>query len=351
VAACVDEIWSQSEQAVRMAVEAIPDGTYEAESLLDDDWRHPDVPIRVKVKVIVSGSDMVIDYSQMHPQVDSPMNSGRSGGIAAARVAFKALTSPHLDVNEGCFRPLGVELPEGTILSARPPAALGLWSVAMPTVVDTILKALFPAMPNAIPAAHKGDMGGTSFFGQRKDGSRFLMMSILGGGWGGRAHEDGADASVSVCQGDVRNTPVELEEIKYPFVVEQHALREDSGGAGQFRGGLGIAISYRCLTSCKGNINFDRVRMPPWGVLGGKDGAPNMAVIDRVDGSRQTVYKATELGFGVGDRVTFLTAGGGGYGEPRHRDKAAIESDVVDGLVSAEAASRDYGWDNGGTLK
>src|SRR5690606_6924509 len=169
VTACVETIWNQAERAARLVVEKIPDGTYEAESFLDNDGRTLDVPIRVKVKVKVEGSQMTVDYSEMHPQVNSPMNSGRSGGIAAARVAFKALTSPELDVNEGCFRPLTVDLPEGTILSARPPAALGQWSVALPTVIDTILKALASAVPDMVPAAHKGDMGGCSFFGFYED--------------------------------------------------------------------------------------------------------------------------------------------------------------------------------------
>ena len=134
-------------------------------------------------------------FSEMNPQVPGPLNSGRGGGIAGARVAFKALTSPDLDVNEGCFRPLEVVLPEGTMLSAKPPSALGLWSIALPTVIDTILKALAPAVPHLIPAAHKGDMGGCSFFGFRDDGSRFLLMNIFGGGWGGRPDEDGEDAA------------------------------------------------------------------------------------------------------------------------------------------------------------
>jgi hypothetical protein len=120
------------------------------------------------------------------------------------------------------------------MLSAKPPAALGLWSIPLPTVIDTILKALAPAIPDKVPAAHKGDMGGCSFFGFRKDdGSRFLLLNIFGGGWGGRPDEDGESASVSICQGDVRNTPIELQEIKYPFLIEQHSLRADSGGPGR----------------------------------------------------------------------------------------------------------------------
>ena len=340
---CVQLIWDQTDLAVRAMVENIPDGTYVAESFLDNDGRNLDKPLRIKVSVTVAGSRMTVDFSEMNPQVETPLNSGRSGGIAAARVAFKALTSPTLDVNEGCFRSLDVVLPEGTMLSARPPAALGLWSIALPTVIDTILKALAPAIPDRIPAAHKGDMGGCSFFGFYDDGSRFLLMNIFGGGWGGRPNGDGASASMSVCQGDVRNTPVELQEIKYPFVIERHMLVPDSGGAGRFRGGLGEELTYRCLRACKGNINFDRTVTPPWGLAGGLAGAVSVAVIERADGTTERVHKATNIAFAPGDKVTFFTAGGGGYGDPHERDRELLRRDVAMGLVTPEAAARDYG--------
>ncbi|KGD87385.1 hypothetical protein JL39_24315 [Rhizobium sp. YS-1r] len=345
VESCVETIWDHADKAVRQVIERIPDGTYSAESYLDNDGRDLATPLKIAVRVIVSGSTITVDFHGMHPQVNGPLNSGRSGGIAAARVAFKALTSPELDVNEGCFRALNVDLPDGTILSARPPAALGQWSIALPTVIDTILKALAPAVPEIIPAAHKGDMGGCSFFGFYDDGSRFLLMNIFGGGWGGRPHEDGESAAVSVCQGDVRNTPVELQEIKYPFIVEKHALRPDSGGAGEHRGGLGIELTYRCLRACRGNINFDRTVTPPWGLHGGKAGEISLAIIDRADGTQQKVHKATDVQFKPGDRITFLTAGGGGYGDPRNRSRSDLEEDLANGLVSPEAAVRDYGYD------
>ncbi|WJR69120.1 hydantoinase B/oxoprolinase family protein [Neorhizobium sp. CSC1952] len=344
VESCVETIWDHADKAVRQVIERIPDGTYSAESYLDNDGRDLATPLKIAVKVIVSGSTITVDFHGMHPQVNGPLNAGRSGGIAAARVAFKALTSPELDVNEGCFRALNVDLPDGTILSARPPAALGQWSIALPTVIDTILKALAPAVPELIPAAHKGDMGGCSFFGFYDDGSRFLLMNIFGGGWGGRPHEDGESAAVSVCQGDVRNTPVELQEIKYPFIIERHALRPDSGGAGEHRGGLGIELTYRCLRACRGNINFDRTVTPPWGLHGGKTGEISIAIIERADGTQQKVHKATDVQFKPGDRITFLTAGGGGYGDPRNRSRTDLEEDIANGLVSPEAAVRDYGY-------
>jgi N-methylhydantoinase B len=344
VEACIHAIWDIAEREARAFVEKIPDGTYEAESFLDNDGRNLDVKIRIKVKVIIKGDRMVIDFSDMHDQVRGPMNSGYSGGLAAARVAFKCLTQPTAPVNEGCFRPLEMILPEGKLINAKSPAALGLWSIPLPTVIDTILKALAPALPDRIPAAHKGDMGGVSISGFREsDGRRFLLMNIFGGGWGGRPHEDGESASVSICQGDVRNAPVELQEIQYPMLVERFALRRDSGGAGKHRGGLGVELVYRALQKASANINCERIEDPPWGLHGGKSAAVNEAVLTRRDGSEQALRKATGVALDAGDRLTFRTAGGGGWGDPRARDRKAVEEDVARGYLSPETAARDYG--------
>jgi N-methylhydantoinase B len=275
--------------------------------------------------------------------VPGPTNSGHSGGLAAARVAFKCLTQAHAPVNEGCFRPLEVILPEGKILNAKAPAALGLWSIPLPTVIDTILKALAPVLPQRIPAAHKGDMGGCSISGFKPNGQRFLLMNIFGGGWGGRPHEDGESASVSICQGDVRSAPIELQEIQYPFLIERFALRPDSGGAGKHRGGLGVDLTYRALQTCVANVNCDRTKDPPWGLHGGRPAAVNAATLIRSDGSAQNLLKATGVTLEAGDRLTFSTAGGGGWGDPRERVRAEIEADVRQGYISSDAARRDYG--------
>jgi N-methylhydantoinase B len=343
VRGCIEASWDQAEAQARAVVAGIPDGRYTAETRMDSDGRSLDVPLRIKVTVVVEGSDLTIDYSEMNPQVNGPLNSGFSGGLSAARVAFKCLTMPHAPVNEGCFRALNLVSPLGTMLNARPPAALGLWSVALPTVIDTILKALAPALPGVIPAAHKGDMGGCSFYGQRADtGARYVMMNIFGGGWGGRASEDGASAAVSICQGDVRNTPVELQEIHYPFIVECHKLREDSGGAGEHRGGLGIELSYRSLGQSAVNINLERTLDPPWGLEGGQPGQSNLARIARPDGSERFVSKESNIALSAGDTVTFWTAGGGGYGDPARRKPEAIRRDLRAGYITPVKARRDY---------
>ena len=338
-------IWDATDQDVRAFVAGLPDGTYEAESFLDNDGRRLDLALRIKVRVTVAGERMTIDFSEMNDQVPGPTNSGYSGGLAAARVAFKNLTTPHAPVNEGCFRALEMILPEGKILNAKWPAALGLWSIPLPTVIDTILKALAPALPGRIPAGHKGDMGGCSIGGYRPDGRRFLLMNIFGGGWGGRPHEDGESAAVSICQGDVRSAPIELQEIQYPFLVEEFVLRTDSGGPGEHRGGLGVVLTYRALQDCVANINCERTKDPPWGLHGGRPAAINEAVVTRGDGSSESLRKATGVVLAAGDRLTFRTAGGGGWGDPQRRPRAAIEADIAAGYVSAAAAMRDYGYE------
>jgi N-methylhydantoinase B len=344
IEACIHAVWDATEREARDFIAKVPDGNYEAESFLDNDGRTLDVPLRIKVKVTIDGERMIVDFSQMNDQVAGPTNSGYSGGLAAARVAFKCLTQPNAPVNEGCFRPLDIVLPEGKILNAKPPSALGLWSIPLPSVIDTILKALAPVLPERIPAAHKGDMGGCSIGGYRPDGRRFLLMNIFGGGWGGRPHEDGESASVSICQGDVRSAPIELQEIQYPFLVERFALRTDSGGAGRYRGGLGVDLSYRALQTCIANVNCERTKDPPWGLCGGKPAAVNEATLIRRDGSEHKLKKATGIVMEAGDRLVFSTAGGGGWGDPHTRERRAIADDLRAGYVSLDAARREYGF-------
>jgi N-methylhydantoinase B len=328
---------------VRAAVRAIPDGAYEAESFLDNDGRDFSKTVPIKVKVEVRGDELTIDYSEISPQVAGFINCGSSGGMAAARVAFKALTSPQREVNEGSFRALKVILPAGKLLSAKRPAPIGGWSLSLPTVLDTIFRALAPVLPQRIPAAHKGDMGGYAIFGAHpRTGRRYVCQNIVGGGWGGRPFEDGASASVSICQGDVKNTPIELQELYYPLLYHCHRLRPDSGGAGQFRGGLGIEVKVSALHEMRVSRNTDRLRCPPWGLRGGGDGATNQTVIER-HGSLETLPgKFSHLPVEAGETITFLTAGGGGYGLPAKRDPLALMRDLVLGYVSADAARRDY---------
>ena len=339
----VETIWDQTDKLVREAVRAIPDGDYEASSFLDDDGRVMNKTIPIKVKIAVRGDELAIDFSEVADQVPGFINCGSSGGMAAARVAFKALTSPQREVNEGSFRALKVILPPGKLLSARRPAPIGGWSLSLPTVLDTILRALAPALPERIPAAHKGDMGGYAIFGSNpKTGRRYVCQNIIGGGWGGRPFEDGVSAAVSMCQGDVKNTPIELQELYYPLMYECHAFRTDSGGAGKYRGGIGVEVKVKPLTDFYLSRNTDRIKCPPWGLLGGGEGAVNGTIIQRNGTEENLPGKFSHLLVRPGETVTFLTAGGGGYGKPTERDAEAVKQDVELGYVSQTKAKKDY---------
>lgn len=326
---CVRLIWDQSETLARREVRKIAPGIYEAEASFDSDGVDLDRPVALKVRVEVSGEEMKIDFSGMSAQVKGSINAGESGAVAASRVAFKALVSPFSPIDEGCFRPLKIVIPPGKILSAIPPAPVGNWSRTLPTVVDLIWTALAPAIPEKIPAAHKGDMGGYALHGiNPRTRRRFLCQSIMGGGWGGRPNEDGESATVSACQGDVQNAPVELQELYYPVLVDFYRLREGSGGAGKFRGGLGIEIALRLLCDGYANINVERNLNPPWGIFGGKPGQPARALV-RQDAEKPGTWVTKGPNYRIkrGGSVTLFTAGGGGYGPPEARSPALIERD------------------------
>jgi len=325
----VRTIWDQSEALAREQVARIQPGNYEADALFDSDGVNLNQPVPLKVKIEIVGSEMTIDFSEVSDQVQGSINSGESGAVAAARVAFKSLVSPFSPIDEGCFRPLKIVIPTGKILSATPPAPVGNWSRTLPTVVDLILKALALAMPHKVAAGHKGDMGGYAFFGtDPRTGRRFLCQTIMGGGWGGRAHEDGENATVSICQGDVQNAPVELQEIYYPVLVEHHRLREGSGGAGKFRGGLGVEISVRVLCDAFTNINVERQRTSPWGLFGGSCGDSAKAWVKQAPDDPGTwLTKRPNYPLKQGGSVTFFTAGGGGYGHASERSLELIERD------------------------
>jgi N-methylhydantoinase B len=220
------------------------------------------------------------------------------------------------------------------------------WSVIVPMVVDTIVAALAPAMPQRVPAGHHGLLGGTVvFFGVHPQTKRlFVVQSIEGGGWGGRPFEDGESGTVSVCQGDVRNGSIEGIELKCPVLVEARALRTDSGGAGKYRGGLGIDMRVRNLVEGKWNFELvKRTQCPPWGLWGGEPGEYGTYLL-REPGEREfRAARGVHRPVPVGSEVIVRTGGGGGWGDPLERDVKAVCADVREDFVSRQAAGEDYG--------
>jgi len=339
----IARIFEETEAKCRNVVSQLANGVYEAAAALDEDGVTRGEPVPIRAKVTIHKGAMTIDLSGCSPERRAAINSRT---LAGARVAYKALTGPLDPVNEGSFRALEVIIPEGNIMMARFPAPMSTWSMIVPMVVDTIVAALAPAMPERVPAGHHGLLGGAVvFFGiHPQTNRRFVVQSIEGGGWGGRPFEDGESGTVSVCQGDVRNGSIEGIELKCPVLVEGRALRTDSGGAGKYRGGLGIDMRVRNLV--EGKWNFELVRRnqcPPWGLWGGEPGEYGMYLV-REPGEREfRVAGGAHHAVPVRTEVIVRTGGGGGWGDPLERDPIAVRADVQEEFISARSAREHYG--------
>ena len=339
----IKQIWDQSERKVRAAIETIPDGTYEAECFLDEDGVRHDVPIPLRVKVIIKGSDAVVDYSNMSSQAAGPINSGGVSGLAAARIAFKALTTPLDPANEGSFSAVQAILPPGKLISAQRPAPLGQWSAALSSLIDTILKALHPAIPDRIPAGSRNDVGGSQIYGTRSNGQLWFYSQSCPGGWGALPDSDGPCGLKSLNHGDSFIPATEVVESTSPILIEREELRQDSAGAGKFRGGLGTARVIRVLADGTGNFTMHRGKSPPWGLAGGKASAPDTFKFEVPGQSVLETTRARNIPLPQNSRVSFLTAGGGGWGNPLDRGIDDVELDVRRGYVSPQKALEDYG--------
>jgi N-methylhydantoinase B len=340
----VDLILDQSERAARAFIAAMPDGVYGSQTWLDND-RYGDAPLPIKVKVTVAGDTLTIDYSEIADEVKGPINSGwYGGGQTTARVAFKYLMGAGEMANEGTFRPIKLVLPPGKILSAGPTAPMGNYSTPFPTVIDAVIAALADALPERVLGGHFGTHSGVRFYGRRADGSFFGTHDSGHGGWGAGATHDGAGPFRTMAHGDTRIIPLELQEATLPIRIETFALREDSGGAGTFRGGLGFRKSYRILAPCTVQTNLDRTKFPPWGVRGGKEAKPGrFTLVDAASGECREIGKEKGLALKAGDLLCVETGGGGGYGPPELRSIALIQRDLDAGYVTRAAAERDYG--------
>ena len=344
----IAQIYRHSGEVARQAVRAIPDGVYEAESFMDDDGVRLGQHIPIRVRVTVAGEEMTIDLTEVSRQVTGYYNSGATAGRSAAQVAFKCLTSPLLlPINDGSFAPLNIVLPPGRVVSATKPAAVRWWMTIPMTVVDTIIRALAPALPDKVAAAHHTDLLSVMNYGTDPRSGRFVvgMGSLPGGGWGAKHDSDGMSGVVCINDGDTHNAPVEAVENKFPYVVEEYALRQDSGGAGRFRGGLGVRKTVRLQGELASNSTIERTQCPPWGLFGGGEALANKFSVRRADGREEDFPngKVSGLKLGAGEAYVVQSGGGGGYGSPLERPPERVQADVREGYVSLQAARDQYG--------
>ncbi|SFR50078.1 MULTISPECIES: hydantoinase B/oxoprolinase family protein [Halorubrum] len=319
-----DAVIDYSRERVEGELRELPDGTYRARDVLEGDGV-TDAEIPVAVTVTVDGAAIDVDFAGTADQVDGNLNAPFSVAKSAVYFVVRAVTDPEIPPNHGCYEPVSISAPEGSLLDPSSPAAVVGGNVeTSQRVTDVTLAALAEAVPDAIPAGGQGTMNNL-IVGDR--GGEFTYYETIGGGFGARPSRDGMDG-VQVGMTNTLNTPVEALEAAYPLRVERYALRPSSGGDGRYRGGLGLERTVTVETDATVSLLTERRRTAPRGLDGGEDGATGRNLIDG-----EAVPAKTAVDVAAGTTVSVLTPGGGGHGDPTERDPEARERDRRDGKV------------------
>lgn len=338
----IDACLDTSERQMREDLRAYADSTYSAEGFLDSDGV-TDEPVPIRVAVTLRDGAVTIDFTGSSVEVKGPFNCSLSSVQSAAYCAVRYMVAPEILQNEGCYRPIHLITPPGSIVNPQAPAPLSGRFHTLERIANTILMAFNQARgENAVGSTH-GHLSSFSVSGRHAD-APYVCFEILGGGWGATRDHDGLDATFGLMA-NCYDTPIEALELEYPLRVERYELIADSGGAGTYRGGLGLVREVRYLSGEGSFTNrSDGQKFPPPGVLGGAAGGTSRQRLVRADGRVEKLpSKATNLTIAAGDLVCMETAGGGGYGPPSARDHDAVLADVLDGKVSIAAARATYG--------
>jgi N-methylhydantoinase B len=280
--------------------------------------------------------------------VASAINGTAVGVQAQTRTVFKIISDPHGPVNEGNFAPVRTITPEGTIFTAPRPSAVSVHWEYKSILGDMIYQALAEQLPGRIPAGHQLSVCASIIDGKRADGEYWLVVEPQLGGWGATAYADGQQGQHPVGNGETYNLPMEVIETRYPIRMERYGFdTEHPAGAGRHRGGLGVVKEYRILNPTGANVTatFGRHHRPPWGVAGGEDGSPNRIEIVPAGQETPSIRTGTLARFPLahGDLVRFITATGGGWGDPCTRDSEEVAADVKNGYITVDTARRSYG--------
>jgi N-methylhydantoinase B len=335
VAEAAEAIFDQCERLDREAIRQVPDGRYQASGDLDS-WGPGGDPVHVDVAVEVAGDEVRVDLAGSSPQTPGCMNCGFAQTIAAARLAFKFLINPEVDVTAGTFRNLTVTSPEATVFDAREPAACQYYYPHLGLMIDLFIRALAEALPDRVVAGQPADAMNILFSGvDPRTAEPFVSGEATAVGWGAYQGGDGTNGLINYGGGDLKNIPVEVQEARYPIRVHRYELRPNSGGRGRWRGGLGIEREYEVLAEGV-NVStwFERTLTPGWGLFGGEPGRVTEVTMTAGE-SQVSLLKVNQLRAPVGARIVVATGGGGGYGDPAERDPSVHNEDLIDGYVTA----------------
>jgi N-methylhydantoinase B len=346
------QLMDYTEAMLRREIAKIPDGDYVAEGFLDDDGRNRGVTLPVKVTVKIRGDGVEVDLTGSSPQVPTAFNVPFDGSTkVACYFAFRALLldtythQEYIPQNEGSFRPVKVTAPLGCIFNPIAPAAAEARFSQIQRVVDLIIKALAPVLPEKCTAGNAAVLSFAAYSGLRPNGDYWVFLEVNEAAMGGRPSSDGPD-TIEELMRNTRNNPLEDLGMHLPLICDRYEVRDDvPPGAGKFRGGAGVVKSQRYLTPGFMTHEADRHEDAPWGIFGGKAGHVGKVEL-RNDRAGKLVYqpaKFSGLRTEAGDMITYLSPVGGGYGDPLERDAQKVLDDVLDGFITADHARNDYG--------
>ncbi|MBI1774110.1 MAG: hydantoinase B/oxoprolinase family protein [Proteobacteria bacterium] len=337
VLAAGDALQDYAERRMRAGIASIPDGTYRFSDRFDN--MEIDGEIVLKVEITVAGDEMRLNFDGP-PQLRAGLNLVYTALLSTVYYAVKTVVDPSIPPNSGLARPLTVTAPEGTILNCTHPAAVNGRVATCQRVVDIIHGALAQAVPDRVIAACNGACAAASFIGARPDGSLWVYLETIGGGFGARPDKDGLDG-VHVHMTNTSNLPVEALEVEYPLTVLRYELVDGSGGPGRFRGGMGIRRVYRAEDRCRVRADGSRLLSAPWGLEGGLEGGRGAFKT----GPGVSAFAHGEGPLEPGQTIEIVTPGAGGYGPPATRAREEVARDLREQRISPQVARTVYGTD------
>lgn len=348
LAAC-EELLNYSERMMRKEISKIPDGVYEASSWLDDDGRNLDKRLPVCVEITKKGEELIVDVSKSADQVTTAFNVSFSGALCVG--VYSVLRSIFLDTtthesfvpaNQGVFRPIIVKARKGCIFNPRKPAATFSRANQVNTVADLIIKALAPILPDKVCAGSSANIQFASYSGLDKNDNYWMYIEVNEGSYGGRPQSDGMDA-MDFSSWNTRNNPIEDLDMHVPIVCEQYELREDTGGAGEYRGGLGIVRWNRFLQDSFMTMEGDKHTVEPWGFQGGRSGSSAKLIKNPDHQPEELPSKLNGYRFNANESIQIFVPSSGGYGNPLNRPIEKVYDDYLDDIISDYTAFSSYG--------
>lgn len=346
VCRAMEELIEHTTVQAKAAIRAIPNGVFEFVDFMDHDGIDLSHPIRVQVRIEIQDEKLKLDFTGTEQQVKGPLNAPLAKTWTTVFYCLRCILPDDIAFNDGLTGVLDIYVPEGTLLNPRHPAPVNARSVTVNRIADVVLGALAKAVPEKVGAQVCGVPTGVSFGGiDPRTNRSFVFYESYGGGMGGTKHGDGADG-LSTGTSNAMNIPVEAIEIDYPIRITRYELVPDSGGAGQYRGGLGLLREYEMLAEDASiNVRGDRTVFPPQGAAGGHDASRAAYFLETENGEKRPIPSKYSDRIRRGQRLLVTTAGGGGWGDPHRRARTQIINDLKEGMISPERSREDYGFE------